>query len=51
MIAERLEAARAGFRVGYESPSQFSCECVRLYGAAPANDADRARTAGGLIVQ
>lgn len=50
MIAEGLEAAQAGFRVGYESPSQFSREYVRLYGAAPATDAGRARTAGGLAL-
>lgn len=47
MIAEGLEAAQAGFRVGYESPSQFSREYARLYGAAPATDAVRARTAEG----
>lgn len=51
MIAEGLEAAQAGFRVGYESPSQFSREYVRLYGAAPATDAVRARTAGGLALR
>jgi AraC-like DNA-binding protein len=51
MIAEGLEAAQAGFRVGYESPSQFSREYVRLYGAAPATDAGRARTAGGIVVR
>jgi AraC-like DNA-binding protein len=43
MIAEGTEAAQAGFRVGYNSPSQFSREYARLYGAAPAADAAQVR--------
>jgi AraC-like DNA-binding protein len=43
MVAEGAEAAQAGFRVGYGSPSQFSREYVRLYGAAPAADAAQVR--------
>jgi transcriptional regulator GlxA family with amidase domain len=43
MIAEGTEAAQAGFRVGYGSPSQFSREYARLYGAAPAADAAQVR--------
>ena len=43
MIAEGKEAAQAGFRVGYSSPSQFSREYARLYGAAPAGDAAQMR--------
>jgi AraC-like DNA-binding protein len=43
MIAEGAEAAQAGFRVGYNSPSQFSREYTRLYGAAPAADAAQMR--------
>jgi AraC-like DNA-binding protein len=35
MIGEGLDAAQAGFRVGYESPSQFSREYRRLFGASP----------------
>ncbi|MCG8459360.1 MAG: AraC family transcriptional regulator [Holophagales bacterium] len=46
MIAEGLAAAAAGFRVGYESPSQFSREYVRLFGDAPARDASRIRREG-----
>jgi len=38
MLAERLEASTAAFRVGYESPSQFSREYSRLFGAPPARD-------------
>lgn len=43
MITEGKEAAQAGFRVGYGSPSQFSREYARLYGAAPAADAAQVR--------
>jgi AraC-like DNA-binding protein len=43
LIAEGLEVARAGHAVGYESPSQFSREYSRLYGAPPSRDAARRR--------
>jgi len=35
MLTEGMEAARAAHRVGYESPSQFSREYKRLFGAPP----------------
>ena len=35
---ERLDVGGAGFRVGYQSPSQFSREYRRLYGVAPSHD-------------
>ena len=38
MLAERLDAATASFQVGYESPSQFSREYNRLFGAPPLRD-------------
>lgn len=38
MLAERLDAANAAFQVGYESPSQFSREYNRLFGAPPLRD-------------
>jgi len=38
MLADRLDSATAGYRVGYESPLQFSRECSRLFGAPPARD-------------
>lgn len=38
MLAERLDAASAAFQVGYESPSQFSREYNRLFGAPPLRD-------------
>ncbi|AHF66626.1 MULTISPECIES: AraC family transcriptional regulator [Pseudomonas] len=45
MVAEALDAAGAGYRVGYESPSQFSRDYVRMFGLSPARDASRLRGA------
>ena len=39
MRGEGLDAAEAAFRVGYESPSQFSREYRRMFGALPRRDA------------
>lgn len=38
MIAEGINAGYAGFAVGYDSPSQFSREYRRLFGAPPRAD-------------
>ena len=38
MLTEMLDAASAGHQVGYESPSHFSREYCRLYGAPPLRD-------------
>ena len=38
MFTEQLDAANAAFQVGYESPSQFSREYSRLFGAPPLRD-------------
>ena len=38
MLTERLDAANAAFLVGYESPSQFSREYSRMFGAPPLRD-------------
>jgi AraC-like DNA-binding protein len=38
MLGEGLDAAAAAFRVGYESPSQFSREYRRLFGSPPRQD-------------
>lgn len=38
MLNERLDAATAAFRVGYESLSQFSREYGRLFGLPPKRD-------------
>jgi AraC-like DNA-binding protein len=38
MLNERLDATTAAFQVGYESPSQFSREYNRMFGAPPLRD-------------
>jgi AraC-like DNA-binding protein len=43
LLSEDVDAATAGHRVGYESPSQFSREYSRLFGAPPARDLKRLR--------
>ncbi|GAB6389275.1 AraC family transcriptional regulator [Stutzerimonas marianensis] len=43
LMAEGLDVAAAGYRVGYESPSQFSREYSRLFGASPVKDMARLR--------
>lgn len=43
MLAERMDAANAAFQVGYESPSQFSREYNRLFGAPPLRDISNLR--------
>lgn len=43
MLAESLDAATAGFQVGYESPSQFSREYNRQFGAPPLRDITKLR--------
>ena len=41
MFTEAVDAATAGHRVGYDSPSQFSREYARLFGAPPLRDVAR----------
>ncbi|TNC93066.1 MAG: AraC family transcriptional regulator [Thalassolituus sp.] len=38
MLAGQVDASRAAYEVGYESPSQFSREYSRLFGAPPLKD-------------
>ncbi|RII74373.1 AraC family transcriptional regulator [Pseudomonas monteilii] len=38
MLSEQLDAAGAAYRVGYESPTQFSREYRRYHGAPPKQD-------------
>jgi AraC-like DNA-binding protein len=47
MLTERLEAATAAFQVGYESPSQFSREYRRVFGAPPLHDITSLRHMAG----
>ena len=44
MLAEALDAASAGYRVGYDSASQFSREYARLFGAPPLRDVARLKS-------
>jgi AraC-like DNA-binding protein len=46
MFAGGIECATAGHRVGYESPSQFSREYRRLFGAPPRAEIARLREVG-----
>lgn len=43
MLIEQLDAGNASRRVGYVSPSQFSREYGRFFGAAPTRDIHRLR--------
>ncbi|OQP87282.1 AraC family transcriptional regulator [Rhizobium rhizosphaerae] len=43
MLATSGDATRVAYAVGYESPSQFSREYARLFGAPPLRDAARLR--------
>lgn len=43
MLSQGVGASRAAFAVGYESPSQFSREYARLFGAPPSRDVRRAQ--------
>jgi AraC-like DNA-binding protein len=43
MLKEGYDAATAGFRVGYESPSQFNREYARLFGRPPMRDISHLR--------
>ena len=45
MVGDGLDAANAGYSVGYDSPSQFSRDYARLFGLPPARDASRLRLA------
>jgi AraC-like DNA-binding protein len=43
LLGQQTDVGSIGFAVGYESPSQFSREYSRLFGAPPARDAQRLR--------
>ena len=45
MLGEDLDAASAGFRVGYGDASHFNREYKRLFGAPPSRDVERLREA------
>jgi AraC-like DNA-binding protein len=43
MLAEGADATSTAYRVGYESPSQFSREYARMFGAPPMRDIESVR--------
>lgn len=43
MLTEHTDATHTAYQVGYESPSQFSREYTRLFGAPPIKDMARLR--------
>ena len=45
MLTEQVDASNAAFKVGYESPSQFSREYRRLFGNPPLRDITSIRQA------
>jgi AraC-like DNA-binding protein len=47
MLTEHLDASSAAFEVGYESPSQFSREYSRTFGAPPRRDIEMLRRPAG----
>lgn len=44
MLGEDMDAASAGFRVGYEDPAYFSREYKKLFGAPPQRDIAQLRS-------
>ena len=50
LLAESIDAAEAAYRVGYESPSQFSREYRRMYGAPPRKDIAALKGDAGVVV-
>jgi AraC-like DNA-binding protein len=47
MLGEQLDAASAGYRVGYDDASHFNREYKRLFGSPPMRDVERLREAAG----
>ncbi len=49
MLSHGMDAATAGYDVGYRSPSQFNREYARQFGMSPARDVERLRSVPGLM--
>jgi len=47
MLGEGLDAASAGYRVGYNDASHFNREYKKLFGVPPIHDVERLRQAAG----
>ena len=50
ILGRSMDAATAGYSVGYDSPSQFSREYSRLFGAPPIRDIARLRALSNLVL-
>ncbi|MCP3140065.1 AraC family transcriptional regulator [Pyxidicoccus xibeiensis] len=50
LLSDEVDVATAGFRVGYESPSQFNREYRRLFGAPPGRDLRQLRGTRATLV-
>jgi len=50
MLGQAMDAATASHHVGYESPSQFSREYSRLFGAPPSRDIARLKESVRVVV-
>jgi AraC-like DNA-binding protein len=51
MLGQAMDAATASHHVGYESPSQFSREYSRLFGAPPSRDIARLKESVRVAVE
>jgi len=51
LMSKADDVANVGFSVGYDSPSQFSREYARLFGAPPGRDATRLRAAASPLAE
>jgi len=49
MLGESLDAASAGFRVGYYDPSHFSRDYKKQFGTSPARDVEHLRANLGAV--
>ena len=49
LLAGDVDAARAGYRVGYKEASHFTREYRKLFGEPPIRDVERLRGAAELV--
>jgi len=49
LLADDIDAATAGFRVGYHSASHFNPHCRRVFGDPPMQDIQKLRAAAGRL--
>ena len=48
MLGQGLDAANAGYRVGYNDAAHFNREYKKLFGIPPMRDVERLREAAGI---